>query len=101
MLDEAQQPVDSVPVLLVSAGLVRPGVILAKTYTDIKGTYEIIVDVPKEFKYTDVGISSSGIKDFPSKYKDYVPYQNGVAQGTCCGVEVGSKTSYNFVLLFK
>ena len=101
VLDEAQQAVDSALLLLEPAGLARPGIILKETYTDSKGRYEIIVDVPKEFGYTTVSLPSSGIKNFSLKYKDYIPYQNGIIPNTCCGVEIGSATSYDFVLLFK
>lgn len=101
VLDETQKPVDNVLVDMYSAGFKRPGVKLGETYTNEKGEYKLVVDVPKDFGYTTVGIPSSLNEGFTRLYKDYRIYQDGNELGTCCGVGIGSTVSYDFVLLFK
>ncbi|TDB64368.1 hypothetical protein [Arundinibacter roseus] len=102
VIDEAQQPVDSVLIHLNSAGLNKSGIPLGKTYTNEEGNYEFVVDVPKGYDAVSVDISFSHNLDFPTKYKDFIYYENGIkVGGVCCPVGVGSKTMYDFTLLFR
>jgi len=101
VLDEAQQPVDSVLIFMSSVGFVKPGITLGETYTNEEGKYEIRVDVPKGYQNTSVGIDFNHDLNFSLKYRDYSYSQSGASQGVCCPVAIGSKTSYDFILLFK
>ncbi|TDB66783.1 peptidase associated/transthyretin-like domain-containing protein [Arundinibacter roseus] len=102
VIDEAQQPVDSVLIFVSSTGFARPSVNLGETYTDKEGNYQLVFDVSKDFDGVTVGISFNRSIAFSNKYKDYsYNKRESNTEGTCCPVRIGAKTSYDFTLLFR
>ena len=101
VIDEARQPVDSILVVMGSAGLSKAGITLAETYTDKDGNYSIILDVSKGYSAATVVIPFDHNNKFTSNYKDYLVYQNGQRTNNCCAAAIGTKTNYDFLLLNK
>lgn len=100
VVDEALQPEENVVVFMSSAGLVRPGVPLGDTRTDKDGKYTLVVDVPKGFRATSVGIDFNSDLRLSLKYKDYYCSENGGPPSGLCGPnQIGSKTTYDFRLI--
>lgn len=103
VINEAEEPVDSARVFMTSIGFIRGGIPIGDvTYTDADGNFELVVDVPKEYKRVSVGISFNHSLAFSNKYKDYTYNQRDMNTGsTCCPVKIGSKTTYDFTLIFR
>jgi hypothetical protein len=100
--DQAGQPVDSVTILFSGIKGVSGGVPIQETLTDLNGSYELVVDVPR--KYHSASIASSlDFEPLRSMYssQNRLIYENDVQKASCCFVTIGEKTKYEFVLLPK
>ncbi|WP_428662016.1 hypothetical protein [Runella sp.] len=88
-------PVDSVEVTILGmSGSIRPVSDVIKTvYTDKTGTYNVTVDVPKEFHSINVEIYTR------NRYKDFLLFLNGQSAKSCCIVEVGATAQYDYRLI--
>jgi hypothetical protein len=101
VINEARQPVDSILVIMASAGLSKAGISLAETYTDKDGNYSIILDVPKGYGAVTVAIPFDHNNKFTNIYKEYLVYQDNQRTVNCCAAAIGRKTNFDFLLLNK
>jgi hypothetical protein len=100
--DQTGQPVDSVTILFAGTLKFSAGFPIKETLTDSSGSYELVVDVPKE--YNSAGITASlRSESLRGKYsaENRLIYKNSVQTNNCCNSTIGKKTKYDFVLLPK
>ncbi|WP_439555581.1 hypothetical protein [Dyadobacter sp.] len=97
--DEKGQAVDSIMVICQGKRMLTYE-LLATTYSDKNGKYELLIDVPKKFVAINAGIPSFPVENpkFHRKYVSYGVLKNGKVTTDCCNSDVGTKTQYDFQL---
>ncbi|MPR34471.1 hypothetical protein [Salmonirosea aquatica] len=98
--DQAGQPVDSVTIGMQGYEGWLGGLPIDKVYTNQKGEYELVVDVPLRYSYAGVQLNFE-YRSLLDSYYDWLIYKNDVKTGDCCIVTMGGKTKYDFTLLPK
>ncbi|MCE6989455.1 carboxypeptidase-like regulatory domain-containing protein [Dyadobacter sp. CY323] len=98
--DQNGQPVDSILVLVQGLRSLTFET-LKEVYTDNRGEYELLVEVPKRFHAVNVGIPNFPQENpkFLRMYKDYKLWKNDQATNNCCTAIIGKKTKYDFQLI--
>ncbi|WP_157488038.1 hypothetical protein [Dyadobacter crusticola] len=100
--DEKGQSVDSI--LVIFQGMKDLNLeILSSEFSDQKGEYDIVMEVPK--KFTSINVT---IPFFPAENSKYMRLfktkrstKNGQSTGNCCIAQIGEKTRYDFELIAK
>jgi hypothetical protein len=100
--DQDGQPVDSIFIIIQGSKHVGYQ-IFDKQYTDEEGNYELVAEIPRKSKSTNVVIPFSLVENpkFQKDFKDYVIYKNDVRTNNCCNLSIGQKTKYDFQLIPK
>lgn len=102
IIDEHQQPVDSI-LIMVQGLRYLTFETLNEVYTDEKGNYEVVTEVPKKFGSINVTVPFL-LKENPKyqrNYKGKKSFKDGTATNNCCTASVGEKTKYDFQLIPK
>jgi len=100
--DQDGEPVDSI--LIVFAGVQGFKYdSLAGSYSNSKGKFETVLEIPKKYHTTNVVIpfGSSINPKFQKNFKDYRIYKNDNQTNNCCIATIGQKTKYDFQLIPK
>lgn len=99
VVDQNQQPVDSV-MILVTGTVSFNGLPILETFTGKDGTYVVNLDVPKKYRALNAFIPEFSIAN-PKYYKSYKLsklFRNGQQTHSRCFAEIGEKTQWDFEL---
>jgi hypothetical protein len=100
--DQNGQPVDSILVMVDGAQDFRYDR-LKETFSNIDGSYEVVVEVPKHYSSVIVNVPYSTSKNpkYMRDYSDFFVSKDGAKTNDCCFGSVGRKTRYDFQLIPK
>lgn len=95
VIDQNQQPVDSILVVVSGSNLSPNTLDLASTYTDENGNYEILLEVPKKYLSLSIFIPYDELNN--PKYSDYT----FKSQTNGSNPLIGKKTQWDFEIKHK
>lgn len=90
VVDQNQEPVDSIMVVVSGSNLSPNTADLAATYTDKNGDYNILLEVPKKYLTLSVFIPYDGLNN--PKYSDYTLKSQTKGSNPL----IGKKTQWDF-----
>jgi hypothetical protein len=100
VLDQSQQPVDSIMVTISGVRSFHSEVIQS-TYTDKDGHFELVTDVPRKYVAVNAGIPYFPLEN--PKYQEHYQigkvFQNTRQTANCCNAPIGEKTQWDFELI--
>nr|WP_295928997.1 hypothetical protein [uncultured Dyadobacter sp.] len=95
VVDQDQQPVDSVLIVVSGSNLSPNTLDLASTYTDANGDYEVLLEVPKKYLTLSLSIPYDGLHN--PKYSNYTLKSQTKGSNPL----IGKKTQWDFQLEVK
>ncbi|MGV3601300.1 MAG: hypothetical protein ACO1N1_08840 [Dyadobacter fermentans] len=99
VVDQNQQPVDSI-MILITGNISFHGVPILQTFTGKDGTYVVNLDVARKYSALNAFIPVFSIENpkYYNHYKLSKMFKNGQQTHSCCFADIGKKTQWDFEL---